>query len=189
MEATLADQFDHLHQRGLDELVAEGFPTHGLIAERSLDMRYQGQSYELPVPIDDHSPSHFLPRFHQLHHQRYSHTDPSRPAEVVNIHLKLTVPTEAPVLPSLPAGGLTPPPPSSTAAPPTGTATAPPPSTIAPAFWLATAFRVPLSPSRWTPPPPSPPPGAPLWTLGEISSWNPPDRGRLRNPLPASCPR
>jgi len=91
-ERTLIAVFDEMEKRGLAELQDEGFATDGARPERVLDMRYQGQSYELPVPVDDLSPVSFLPRFHALHAERYSHSDASRPVEVVTARLKLVLP-------------------------------------------------------------------------------------------------
>jgi len=52
--------------------------------ERSLDVRYAGQGYELNVPwsVD------FLARFHELHRTRYGYSDEKRPVEVVNARVR-----------------------------------------------------------------------------------------------------
>ncbi len=81
--------FDDLRRRGEEELRDEGFATAPLVSQRYLEMRYRGQSYELSVPVDSLSPTHFLSRFHAAHHERYGHSDPSRPVEVVSVRLKL----------------------------------------------------------------------------------------------------
>ncbi|HEU4758363.1 MAG TPA: hydantoinase/oxoprolinase family protein [Dehalococcoidia bacterium] len=98
--ATLRSLFRDLRRRGVAELRDEGFllPSSSFPdaaeakEERSLEMRYLGQSYELSVPVDALSPSRFLPRFHALHHERYGHSDPSRPVEIVTARLKLVLP-------------------------------------------------------------------------------------------------
>ena len=68
-------------------------------------MRYLGQSYELTLPVDSLSPERFLPAFHALHQERYSHSNPTRATEVVNLRLKLVAPGQKPVLTRLPKGG------------------------------------------------------------------------------------
>jgi len=76
-------------------------------------MRYLGQSYELAVPADSSpadgrelAPASFLPTFHALHQERYSHSDPARTTEVVNLRVRLTVATNALEMPRLaPSGG------------------------------------------------------------------------------------
>src|SRR5439155_13333682 len=55
-------------------------------------MRYAGQSYELPIPVETLDPAQFLPLFHQAHDARYGHSDPARPVEVVTLRVKLTLP-------------------------------------------------------------------------------------------------
>jgi len=84
---------NELSRRGRDELGAEGFGLEGLAAEIILEMRYAGQSYELAVGVDSLAPASFLPLFHAAHHERYGHSDSSRPVEVVTLHLKLTLPS------------------------------------------------------------------------------------------------
>ena len=75
---------------------AEEFSAEGLdgIAHRSLDLRYRRQGYELNVPYDPRHPQHSIESFHQLHHQRYGFSDPSRPVEIVNLRLRMSAPAE-----------------------------------------------------------------------------------------------
>ena len=102
----LASLFDDLRRRGEEELRDEGFPTDSLTLQPFLEMRYLGQSYELSLPVDALSPAHVLPRFHAAHRERYGHSDPARPVEIVNVRLKLTLPAaELPLSPLPPAGG------------------------------------------------------------------------------------
>lgn len=85
-----------LLRRGRSELESEGFSVQNLQAQTVLQMRYVGQSYELPVVVDDLIPGRFLPLFHQAHRERYGHADPSRTVEVVALRLKLTLPASTP---------------------------------------------------------------------------------------------
>jgi N-methylhydantoinase A/oxoprolinase/acetone carboxylase beta subunit len=100
----LVSRFQALAAEGRRALLAQGFGLTGLSQEMVLDMRYQGQSYEVQVPVDDLHPSHFLPRFHSLHRRLYAHSDPSRPVEVVNARLRLSLPGPSLSLPTIPAG-------------------------------------------------------------------------------------
>jgi N-methylhydantoinase A/oxoprolinase/acetone carboxylase beta subunit len=81
---------DEIEARGRAELKAEGFPRRAKV-ETVLDMRYAGQSYELPVRVRSLEPGVFLPLFHRAHRERYGHSDASRAVEVVNMRVKLVV--------------------------------------------------------------------------------------------------
>jgi N-methylhydantoinase A len=81
-----------LERRGRTELQSEGFPVDGAVTHTILDMRYAGQSYELPVATDSLDPAAFVPLFHEAHHSRYGHGNPSSAVEVVNLRLKLVLP-------------------------------------------------------------------------------------------------
>jgi N-methylhydantoinase A len=84
-----------LESRGRAQLESEGFPLDGLAVQTILDMRYAGQSYELPVSTGSLNPTAFVPLFHETHQARYGHSDPSRPVEIVNLRLKLVLPAPA----------------------------------------------------------------------------------------------
>jgi len=59
--------------------------------ERSADLRYHGQSYELNVPW-----SRAVSRFHREHHRIYGYSLPEREVEVVTIRVRARVPTVKP---------------------------------------------------------------------------------------------
>ena len=92
IEARLASLSTALERRGRRELRAEGHPADGISVQRFLEMRYAGQSYELSVAADELAAAAFLPAFHVLHGERYSHAEPRRTAEIVSLRLRLTVP-------------------------------------------------------------------------------------------------
>jgi N-methylhydantoinase A len=76
-------------------------PGHPDLAEYNpnwLDLRYQGQGYELRVPF---MPD-YVDAFHKLHHQRYGSSNPAREVEIVNIRSRETIHTEKPALPQFP---------------------------------------------------------------------------------------
>jgi N-methylhydantoinase A len=113
VEATLSRLSSELERRAAQELRRENLPLPGreragVRVSRFLEMRYIGQSYELAVPADSSptgvqelEPASFLPTFHALHQERYSHSDPARTTEVVNLRVRLTVATSAMELPRL----------------------------------------------------------------------------------------
>jgi N-methylhydantoinase A len=78
----LEQGFAQLEQRGRNEMSAEGLEGSAL---RSLDIRYVGQGYELNVAA---GPG-LAERFHKTHEQRYGYSDPERPAEVVNLRVRI----------------------------------------------------------------------------------------------------
>jgi N-methylhydantoinase A len=84
----LAESFAELERHGVAEFAAEG------IAQRTLDMRYRRQGYELNVPYDPQSPTRSLKAFHRLHRERYGFFDAGRPVEIVNLRLRMIAAAE-----------------------------------------------------------------------------------------------
>lgn len=76
--------FDDLARRARRQMRAEGVRPDDLLIERSLDLRYAGQSYELTVPATPR----FVDRFHRLHAKRYGHADRAHVVELVNVRLR-----------------------------------------------------------------------------------------------------
>lgn len=62
----------------------EGIPAGDVRVERSLDMRYLGQSYEITVPYD----GGFEQAFHRRHERMYGYRDPERETEIVNVRVR-----------------------------------------------------------------------------------------------------
>jgi N-methylhydantoinase A len=56
---------------------------------QSVDVRYQGQGYELNIPLT----SRLLSDFHDAHRRRYGYTHPDRPVELVTLRLRSTMPS------------------------------------------------------------------------------------------------
>jgi N-methylhydantoinase A len=71
-----------------------------------LDLRYEGQSYELSVPIDAPlSGSHVadaVDAFHEQHRARYGHARPAEPVEIVALRVRGRVHVPPPTLPREP---------------------------------------------------------------------------------------
>jgi N-methylhydantoinase A len=80
----LSELFVGLEERGRDDLRAEGIPAERVRHERFLDMRYEGQSYEIMVPFG----SDYIKSFHQLHEKTYGYRNQNKIVEVVNIRLR-----------------------------------------------------------------------------------------------------
>jgi N-methylhydantoinase A len=78
--------FAELHQRGAAEFAAQGLEG---TAQRTIDMRYRGQGYELNVAYDSQAPARAVDAFHRLHRQRYGFCDVARPVEIVNLRLRM----------------------------------------------------------------------------------------------------
>lgn len=70
-ERSLADEFAHLEQEGMEQLALEGLQPNMLVTNRSADLRYTGQSYTLN--IDWHNLAKAVDDFEQLHKQRYGY--------------------------------------------------------------------------------------------------------------------
>jgi N-methylhydantoinase A len=70
-------------------LEAEGFAAGGRRMERSLDLRYAGQAFELsvPLPAGPPSPAALARDFHARHLATYGHADPEGTVELVNVRL------------------------------------------------------------------------------------------------------
>jgi N-methylhydantoinase A len=74
----------------------------GAKLERSADLRYQGQSYELTVPWQRRNPA---APFHALHEQTYGYRNAARPVEVVTVRVRARVRTPKPDLRAAAAPG------------------------------------------------------------------------------------
>jgi N-methylhydantoinase A len=80
--ADLGDVFAELEKRGRSEFEAEQLSGFSL---RSLDLRYQGQGYELNVPFGPN----VLDAFHDLHRLRYGFAKEEHEVEVVNVRVRM----------------------------------------------------------------------------------------------------
>jgi N-methylhydantoinase A len=85
----LESHFRELERQGREAMAAEGVPADGIESERSLDLRYLGQSYTLSVPWQDVEAS--ARAFHQAHEKRYGHRL-EEAVELVNLRVALRGP-------------------------------------------------------------------------------------------------
>jgi len=96
--ARLARHLAELERRGRGDLAREGLLTPAgrsprrppCSVTRSADLRYAGQGYELNVPWE--SAAQAVEAFHRAHQVRYGCSDSSRPVEIVNVRVRLTIP-------------------------------------------------------------------------------------------------
>lgn len=93
-------RFMPLQDKAYDEMTLEGINKEDVIIERYLDMRYQGQSYEILVPYKQD----FMDEFHKLHEQNYGYCNKDKPIEVVNIRLRARGMPEKPVFEKIQKG-------------------------------------------------------------------------------------
>jgi N-methylhydantoinase A/oxoprolinase/acetone carboxylase beta subunit len=69
--------------RAAYDLAAEGFDPKDVVIERSLDIRYQGQAYEINVPF---TPA-YIDDFNIEHQRLYGHANLARVTEIVNVRV------------------------------------------------------------------------------------------------------
>jgi N-methylhydantoinase A len=82
----LGETFLDLEQHASAEFSAEGLDGQ---SQRSVDMRYMGQAYDLNVAWSEQSPAEAMAAFHQLHKERYGFCDPARPVQIVNLRVRI----------------------------------------------------------------------------------------------------
>jgi len=103
---TLDLLFTSLYERARADLAAEGLPDADIDLLPALDVRYQGQSFEITIPL--HGPESLAARFHDAHRRRFSYASESEPVEIVNLRLKAVGRTAKPQFTRQPEGGLNP---------------------------------------------------------------------------------
>ena len=90
----LADLFRDLEERGRGRSSAgKEWNSGDIVLERFLDMRYEGQSYEIIVPFE----GDYLEGFHQLHEKTYGYRNQNKTVEIVNLRLRARGTPEKPV--------------------------------------------------------------------------------------------
>jgi len=89
-QAKLEKEFRKLEAAARQEFRAEQW-RGGLHYERSLDLRYRGQGYELNVPATANAAA----RFHDEHQRRYGYHHAGREIELVTVRLRVRLRTPA----------------------------------------------------------------------------------------------
>jgi N-methylhydantoinase A len=82
--SSLSGMFHEIERKGKKDLRAEGISKEKILLERYLDMRYQGQSYEIIVPFE----KDYVERFQELHEKTYGYRNEDKAIEIVNIRLR-----------------------------------------------------------------------------------------------------
>ncbi|HLF04690.1 MAG TPA: hydantoinase/oxoprolinase family protein [Dehalococcoidia bacterium] len=105
----LDEEFHGMEGQARQELRQEGLPVELMRPRRFLDVRYQGQSFELTVDYPASTRRADLGRaiaasFYKAHLQRFGYADRAQPVEVVNLRLKLELPVDKPSITPEPAG-------------------------------------------------------------------------------------
>jgi N-methylhydantoinase A len=89
-----------LVDQGLMELQREGVSEDRITLRKELDIRYEGQGYELTVPLR----TDFGQAFHVSHMKTYGHSAPDSPIEIVNVRLRAIGSVPRPPFPRAPLG-------------------------------------------------------------------------------------
>ena len=91
---TIERGYVELERDASAELKREGFDKDRIKLERSVAMRYIGQSFEIDVAWS----KRFEASFHAAHRERYGYADSARPTEIVSLRVRATGITEKPRL-------------------------------------------------------------------------------------------
>jgi len=109
--AALAALYAALDGEGERALAEDGVPVERRALQRTADVRYVGQAYEVNVPVrsgplDDVAIADMLALFHAQHLQLYAHNHPDKPVEFVSARLAALGRMGAPEMrPQAAAGG------------------------------------------------------------------------------------
>ncbi|AUX10036.1 N-methylhydantoinase A [Halalkaliarchaeum desulfuricum] len=92
------------------ERLSGAVPDDKIAIERSLDLRYVGQSFELTVPLPDgdltaDTLATVEEQFHETHGRRYGHASPEEPVELVTVRSRARGLIEPPEIAPSTAGG------------------------------------------------------------------------------------
>jgi N-methylhydantoinase A len=96
--AIINDLMNDLDKQGRDQLLAGGVDAKSIVAQPSIDLRYQGQSYTLNIPWQNIAQA--INAFHDQHLQRYGHRL-ELAVELVNVRLSLNAYQQTITLPTL----------------------------------------------------------------------------------------
>jgi N-methylhydantoinase A len=90
---TLNHDFSAMENSAMEQLKGENVPDERIDLMRSADLRYEGQSYELNIPVtgkgdlNADSIDQLIHDFHFAHERIYAYSDPNEPIEVVSLRL------------------------------------------------------------------------------------------------------
>jgi N-methylhydantoinase A len=100
----LSGMFDQLAAQALEDLRADGFNADNIKIQRSLDMRYAGQGYEITIPCEPEMMTAvglkaLRKSFDEVHKGMFGHSAPEEPVEIVSYRVRgvgLVPPVEMP---------------------------------------------------------------------------------------------
>ncbi len=92
--ASLQEQLDRMAARALGQLIEEGVAEEAILMRGLFDARYDGQSYELTIPLEPE----LATAFHAAHAEMNVHAMPDQAVEVVNLRMQATGLVEGPEL-------------------------------------------------------------------------------------------
>jgi N-methylhydantoinase A len=107
LDDVVASVFEALEEEARTELRADGqLGAEAARFERSCDVRYLGQAYEVNVPveqgsIDGSTLEKMLAAFHEAHERAYAFSSPGEPCELVTFRVSAVLPLEEPPLTSV----------------------------------------------------------------------------------------
>ena len=87
-----------LRERARARFREDGFAEGAAAFRETLDMRYLGQAFEIPIPVPERplSADAVLAAFHRTYAELYGHASEDQPVEIVNARLAGIVPAGAP---------------------------------------------------------------------------------------------
>jgi N-methylhydantoinase A len=90
----LNDRFAALESAAVAEFATDGYKREDLAIDRSADLRYVGQGFELTLPVDDGvldaaSLARLESAFHSAHAHTYGHASPADPVQFVTLRLTI----------------------------------------------------------------------------------------------------
>jgi len=101
----LEEDFKNIETKASGAMAAEGYSRDSIAIQRSLDMRYLGQSFELRVRLPDSGgKSSIVSLFHEAHFRRYGYRQEDAQVEIVNMRATAAVDFEPPNVPSIERG-------------------------------------------------------------------------------------
>ena len=88
----LNDHYRKLEEQALEEMLAEKIPRDKIVFQRSADMRYLGQGYEVEVPVPngsltDREVEGLREAFNKIHAQLYGYDQPDEEMEIVYVRM------------------------------------------------------------------------------------------------------
>jgi N-methylhydantoinase A len=104
--AAIESALIELENRGREALRRDGIAENAMQLQRLAEMRYAGQSFELPIelpvgPLDGMAMQVLVERFNATHHQTYGFSAPHEPIEIVNVRVTAIGPIAKPEQPLL----------------------------------------------------------------------------------------